>query len=540
MPQHFGQTEEQRQAAFQAAGLTPRQQEQVRAGVPSGLPGAITSEALAPTIAPVITPAAPIPVPDVSKVPVTEPPKPEVPNVGIDLNRRLEETLARVEGKDVTKEVKVSTAEQQRELNEINTQIRFHQAQALARQNEALKSGETLAFSTGQAAEVARTDAVRALELSALAQAKQGNLALATDLSTSAIEEKYKTEEQNLRIQRANIINNYDNFSASEKKRADALLLRLDKQDEFVKRQKEKEKDLQEIGNKAVVAGASLVDVQKAIATGDTVKASSLLAPFLEKPTGDIGEFENAKAKGLIPQSMGFFEYIQKKGAAGRKGEDTGGLTPIDLVAYAQQWASTGKIPTELPKGSFGAVSQFAKEMPKQEGTIIDVNTGVKPDISDARIDGLAALYDISKKTEDLKLLQKERIGGVVAGVTGKIFGSAAQQRYIDLRTEIIDLLARARTGAALTIQEEKFYTDQLPGRFTEAFFLGPSAQKRLDNFATKINGTLDTKLKANSASIVGFSTIKLGEKEYKVGDIIEVNGIKGRVLSDGSIASIQ
>src|SRR3990167_585402 len=270
---------------------------------------------------------------------------------------------------------------------------------------------------------------------------------------------------------------------------------------------------------------------------------ATLMGQVKQTGTGDIADFKSFFPNVDITTPTGqqqFLNWKAKEAAAGRKGEDTEGLTPVDLVAYAQQWASTGKIPTGLPKGSFGAVSQFAKEMPKQEGTIIDVNTGVKPDISEARIDGLAALYDISKKTEDLKQLQKERIGGIVAGVTGKIFGSAAQQRYIDLRTEIIDLLARARTGAALTVPEEKFYTDQLPGRFTEAFFLGPKAQNRLDNFATKINRALDTKLKANGASIVGFSTIKLGGKDYKVGDIIEVNGVKGRILADGSIALIQ
>src|SRR3990167_7461402 len=256
--------------------------------------------------------------------------------------------------------------------------------------------------------------------------------------------------------------------------------------------------------------------------------------------TGDIGEFKAFFPNVDITTPAGqqqFLNWKARVGVAGRVGEVT--FTDIDLASYAQQYASTGKIPTGIPKGKFGEVAEAAKEMPKQKGAVIDVNTGVKPDISDARIDGLAALYDITLKTQQLKELDKLRIRGITSGTLGKIFGSEAQQRYIDLRTEIIDLLARARTGAALTASEEKFYSNQLPSRFAKPLFLGVDTQSKIDNFSSKIQGTLDTKLKANSTSIVGFSKVKLGGKEYKVGDIIEINGKKGRILADGSIAEI-
>ena len=256
--------------------------------------------------------------------------------------------------------------------------------------------------------------------------------------------------------------------------------------------------------------------------------------------TGDIAEFKSFFPNADITTPAGQQQYLDwkaKVGVAGRVGEVT--FTDIDLASYAQQYASTGKIPTGIPKGKFGEVAEAAKEMPKQKGAVIDVNTGVKPDISDARIDGLAALYDITLKTQQLKELDKLRIRGITSGTLGKIFGSEAQQRYIDLRTEIIDLLARARTGAALTASEEKFYSNQLPSRFAKPLFLGVDTQSKIDNFSSKIQGTLDTKLKANSTSIVGFSKVKLGGKEYKVGDIIEINGKKGRILADGSIAEI-
>ena len=332
-PEHIlEQTPEQRQAAFQAAGLTPQQQTQVKTGVPSGFPAEfITADSLAPVITPKIEPVTPIKTPDVSGLPTTEP-KPIKPEVGTDFNQRLEESLAKIEGRSKERETKVATIQEQRELNEINLQIRMHQAASLKSEEEALQRGETLSFASGEAQRVARNNAVKALELSALAQAKQGNLALATDLATSAIEEKYKEQERNLKIQRANIVNNYDTFTAAQKKRADATLLKIDKEDAFVKQQKDKEKSLQEIGNKAAVAGAPLSSVREAIATGDTVKASSLLAPFLQKePTGDIAEFKTFFPNVDVTTPAGqqqFLNWKARAAAAGREPKEKLGVEP--------------------------------------------------------------------------------------------------------------------------------------------------------------------------------------------------------------------
>ena len=407
-----------------------------------------------------------------------------------------------------------------------------------------------------QQQEVNRQAAIEALPLQALAlaaQAKIASLQGEAEFAQSTLQAAQDKLDTAFRLKLKDIENEYaykkdlrnsifDFLTAEEKTRAEK---KQKEEDRKFTLQKDQIDNAQNIARSAMDNGQA--DIAAKITALDPKSAAfirdltALQAQIKLKPSVQ-GDFEQAflRDTGRLPTVNELLNYKTREAAAGREPKDTEGLSSIDLVAYAQQWASTGKIPTGLPKGMFGVVSQFAKEMPKQEGTIIDVNTGVKPDISDARIDGMTALYDIFKKTEDLKRLEKERISGVVAGTIGKIFGSTAQQRYIDLRTEIIDLLARARTGAALTTQEEKFYTNQLPGRFTEAFFLGPNAKKRIDNFATKINGTLNTKLKANSASIVGFSTIKLGGKDYKVGDIIEVNGVKGRVLADGSIAIVQ
>jgi hypothetical protein len=212
---------------------------------------------------------------------------------------------------------------------------------------------------------------------------------------------------------------------------------------------------------------------------------------------------------------------------------------PAQLVAYAQQYASTGMIPTGLPKGSFGVVSAYAKELPKSQGQILDKATGVTPDKLGAAGDAYGALYSAIELSKQLKELDKKRVGGVVSGTLGKVFGSADQQRYVDLRSQIVDLLSRARSGAALTESEEKRYGNMLPGRFSESFGLGANSDVRIDNFTTALTSDLTNKVNSKGWVVNGISKVDLGGTKYTVGDVIEVNGVRGRINADGSITKL-
>ena len=188
--------------------------------------------------------------------------------------------------------------------------------------------------------------------------------------------------------------------------------------------------------------------------------------------------------------------------------DTSGGIGSIDqagLLAYAQQYASTGKIPTGLPKGTFGIVSQLAAALPKQQGSVIDNITGVKPDITDARIDGYSALYDLITKLDTAKSQFKGIQPGLVGGLFGKAFGSDKQYQYLQTKKEITDLLARARTGATLNPSEEAFYASYLPSRFNDALFLGTGGDTKIDQLKTLIEGTLQSKLNAQGLRIEGF-----------------------------------
>jgi hypothetical protein len=176
------------------------------------------------------------------------------------------------------------------------------------------------------------------------------------------------------------------------------------------------------------------------------------------------------------------------------------------LEAYARDYLETGKRPTGVPQQAFGKIAEIARTLPKNDGFIYSRATGVAPDLADTQKAALSSLYDVLTKINDLKEFDKQRFGGVIAGSLGKVFGSEDQQRYVDLRTEIVDLLSRARTGAALTAHEEKMYSDLLPGRLSEPLFLGADSQVKIDNFTRNVKSALDRKLNGYGVAIKGYN----------------------------------
>ena len=283
--------------------------------------------------------------------------------------------------------------------------------------------------------------------------------------------------------------------------------------------------DINKVASMAAKNGAPLSVIAKIGQARSVAEANTLAADYMQDP------LETAYKKAQIAK---IYKDISESGVGG------GTTDPAQLVAYAQEYASTGKIPSGLPKGSFGVISQVAKEMPKQKGEIVSTATGVRPTGDTQYIDALANLSSVLSLATELKQLDKERIGGVVSGTLGKVFGSDDQQRYIDQRSQIIDLLSRARSGAALTASEEKRYSDMLPGRFSETFGLGVDSEKKIDNFIKTITADIQNKTAAKGLSVYGISKVKVGDTEYTVGDIVDNGRQKGRVNPDGSITIIQ
>lgn len=471
-----------------------------------------------------------------------------------DLQKRLLESVQKLGGRTEAQLQAEQTAglpEAQKRVQELNAQLTSLQAEfqavPLQIQEESRGRGRTAAGVAPLQNARQRQIAIRALGVGALAQAAQGNLTLAQQTADRAVEMEFAPVEAQLQTLQTAYQLNRDVLEREDKKRSERLGIMLQERERLLKNKKEEKQQIYNVGLLALQEGADQATAQKIFNATSPEEAASFAGNFLgaeSKRKLEDQKFERDIKLASLSEDKRQFDLtykLRQQELSQKEAEQYSSFgDPAQMVAYAQQYASTGKIPTGLPKGTFGAVAQIAKESLKTPGSVIDRNTGVKPDVSDAKIDAFASVYDIVEKAKQLKDLDNKRISGVVSGTLGKIFGSSDQQRYVDLRKEIVDLLSRARTGAALTSSEEAFYSDMLPGRLAEPFFLGPDTQVRIDNFIKQISGNLDTRLNAQGISIVGFSTVDLGGTKYKVGDVIESNGVRGRVLADGSIAIIE
>jgi hypothetical protein len=196
-------------------------------------------------------------------------------------------------------------------------------------------------------------------------------------------------------------------------------------------------------------------------------------------------------------------KYIKEIAAAGLELPKDDAL----ISTYAEEYASTGKMPTSVSEDIRADVAQAAKDMPKTPGQFIDNTTGVFPQkLSSSLQDGLTALMDLQSKLAEADKLFNSINTGLLGGTFGGIVPSVERTAYLNLRSEIVDLISRARTGAALTASEEAFYTKKLPGTFNQMFFLGTDGSRKITDLRSSLRGILDTKLASNGVSIVGYN----------------------------------
>lgn len=235
-----------------------------------------------------------------------------------------------------------------------------------------------------------------------------------------------------------------------------------------------------------------------------------------------------------------------------RKGESA--YDPAQLLGYAQQYASTGQIPTGIEKGTFGQISQAAKELPKSNGTIVNKLTGVADSKSSSiEQQDFGRLNNILQNSKRLKELDAQRSHGLMAGISGKLFGAQDQAKYLAVAKSIIDDMQRMQSGAALTEEETQFYSDYLPGAFAGTTLspsvgiplpgirLGQDPQAKIQNFVDIIDNRLTERLDSNGLSMYGYSKVDVGGQDFIVGEIVQnEQGRQGRVNPDGTISILQ
>jgi hypothetical protein len=216
-----------------------------------------------------------------------------------------------------------------------------------------------------------------------------------------------------------------------------------------------------------------------------------------------------------------------------------------DLQAYANQYADSGKLPTpselKLSGLTVGQVTALAKESPKPNGALVSTNTGVKStSLSPSQEAGITALSEIVTVTlPNLEKTFPKLYTGLFGGIGGQIWTSQDRQNYLTWRAEFLSKLLVARSGAAVTEQEYERYSKLLPGEFNQILGFGSDGSKKLKSLSSSMKNSLDSVLNTQQQSIYGYSKVNVNGVKRTVGEILDIGGVKYRVLPDGTLTDI-
>lgn len=178
-----------------------------------------------------------------------------------------------------------------KQLNDINFQIRDLQAQSASAYNASEdRLAPTFAI-RGEQAQIERQRSVKALGLSAIAQAIQGNIALAKDKADRAVEEEFAPIQAELDTVREALSMNEKKLSREDAKRAQAQQIALQERQRVLDQAKENKTIIYGWAAEAAKNGASSLLINRAIGVTDPMQALQILAPFMSDP--------NAKAQAL-------------------------------------------------------------------------------------------------------------------------------------------------------------------------------------------------------------------------------------------------
>ena len=324
IPEHIiGQSPEQRQAAFQAAGVP-----------------LITSESIAPiTSLDVKTPqpAPSFPVKDL-EVPELKPTEPEI-QVS-DLTKQITELQERTLGETAFREARkgeFGVAEKEKTLEDLAGRLRDLQIKSkIFEVSPEFEQRATLApFAEGERARAQRSVAVEALTTSALIDAANRNLLRAEKKVEEAVRNKFDPLKEEIAVKRSNLdlIIQSPEYSLADKNRALKQKALIDRQEKEIEKQESAEKAKRKIAVEVAATGrADSLMLDKITNAKDDIEAARLAAPFLgeEVKDADIRGFEEAKRRGIISKDTNFFDYLRRK--AGAERAPTVGETPVSLT----------------------------------------------------------------------------------------------------------------------------------------------------------------------------------------------------------------
>lgn len=442
-------------------------------------------------------------------------------------------------------------------LTDLNAQAsslnREAQAIPLQVQENNRNTGATDAGVAPQSAGALRLNALKALSIgqqadiaAAAATGSQLRLQAAKDKAQQIVDLKYKPLEDMVAIKQKQYDLNKDVLDSIDKKRSEALQVSLQKEAQDLADRKAKEQQVQNVMLQAAKYGAdpaTLSKIQNASSIADAIKNSGNFLSAEFRNTLEQQAFDNKVKLQQIAISRANLAISQaelglKKQELDQKQADAKAAlqaTP-ELMAYAQQYASTGQIPSNIPKGSFGVLADIAKSLPKENGYLVDKNTGIKSNgVNDTRQESIVSLYDIvAKKLPILEEKFKSIDTGPIGRLGAAFYTTQDRQDFRTARQEILNLLIKARSGAAVSEPEYNRYLKLVPGE------LSITGLNQIKSLGTQLKNTLDSQLQGSGLSIYGYSKVNMDGNTYTAGDILDNGKIKARVNPDGTLSLVQ
>lgn len=433
-------------------------------------------------------------------------------------------------------------------IDDLNVQIAKRAAQF---QNEIAGlsgrgEGQTNAVVAAETERARRIAATELTGLQAIKAAYEGNLNRAKATVEEALKAEFEPIEAQINAAIFNLERNDKNLTLAEKRRAEQTAAELNQKKQEVEDAKQEKRDIFDLAISAVQNGADPATAEAMKNAKTKEEALSIGAKVLGNEfriKEQQRQFENdlSLKKFALDEAATRASIANIQSQINERGASAQGYDPTEILAFAQQYAATGSIPTGLPKGSFGIVSEAAKELPKQEGALVSINTGITPtNLSAEQQKGIIAAQEALTKTlPELQRLFPKLYTGLVGGLAGKIYTTKDRQDYLTLRQEFLNKLLQARSGATVTPQEYDRYAQLLPTTFNQILGFGSDGSKKLSSLEKSLRATLDNQLSSNQVSIYGYSKVKIGNEEHKVGEILSNEFGRARVNPDGTLTLI-
>ncbi|MFA5185351.1 MAG: hypothetical protein WC551_02600 [Patescibacteria group bacterium] len=214
-----------------------------------------------------------------------------------------------------------------KQLTDITSQI-----QQLQKENQITKldsQGQPIAQEeiNKQTADADRRYAVKSLGLSSISQTIQGNLSLASDLATKAIDTEYGAYESQLKYLETALNLNKDTMTSAEKKRAEELQLYIENQKTAIESAKEEKKNIYTVMTEAAKNGADSVTLNKILGAKTAAEALTLAGNYAQDVSNKVIGTENTGYYERQPD--GSYKQVIAPTAS------SGGATPSQIINAA-------------------------------------------------------------------------------------------------------------------------------------------------------------------------------------------------------------